>query len=118
MPFSATAGVFPRLAQRRDRQAEGPRGFEVDHQLELCGLLDGQVGGLGALQDLVDIGGGRRNSGGVPAYDAAQPGGPFSDPEEAANVRCGIGLRAVQVPPKFPDLLRLLLARAESIGRL
>ena len=37
--------------QRRDRQAEGLGGLEVDDQLELRGLFDGQVGGLPALDD-------------------------------------------------------------------
>src|SRR5207245_580266 len=36
----------------RDRQAEGLRGLEVDDELELRGLLDGQVGRLRALEDL------------------------------------------------------------------
>jgi len=34
------------------------RRLEVDHQLELGRLLDGQVGGLGALEDLIDEGAG------------------------------------------------------------
>jgi hypothetical protein len=49
--------VRPRQQRRRDREAEGLGGLEVDHQLELRGLLDGQVGGLGALGDLVDASG-------------------------------------------------------------
>ena len=32
-------------------------GLEIDHQLELVRLLDGQVAGLGALEDLVDSSG-------------------------------------------------------------
>src|SRR5262249_54954582 len=39
----------------RDRQPERSRGLEVDHQLELGRLLDGEVTGLGALEDLVHI---------------------------------------------------------------
>src|SRR5215831_17881097 len=35
-----------------DGQAEGLRGLQVDHQLEFRGPLDGQVGRLGAVQDL------------------------------------------------------------------
>src|SRR6185295_5631688 len=43
--------------RRRDRQAEGLGGFEVDDQLELRRLLDWEVRGLRALEDLVHIGG-------------------------------------------------------------
>src|SRR5262249_46717990 len=39
----------------RNRQAESFRGLEVDDQLEFGGLLDGKVGGLGALEDLVHV---------------------------------------------------------------
>src|SRR5712691_6505204 len=42
----------------RDRQAERLRGLEVDDQLELGRLLHRQVGGLGALQDLIHVRGG------------------------------------------------------------
>ncbi len=44
--------VGARQHRWRDRQAEGLGGLEVDDQLELRGMLDGQVGGFGALQDL------------------------------------------------------------------
>ena len=37
----------------RDRQPERLRGFQVDEELELGGLLDREVARLGALQDLV-----------------------------------------------------------------
>src|SRR5262245_49726539 len=50
--------VGPKEHRLRDRQAEGLGGLEVDDELELGGLLDGQVGGLGASQDLVDENGG------------------------------------------------------------
>src|SRR3989454_10765451 len=33
--------IRPQQQRRRDRQAERLRGLEVDHQLELCRLLDG-----------------------------------------------------------------------------
>jgi hypothetical protein len=39
----------------REGDAKGLRGLEVDDKLELGGLLDGEVGGRGALQDLVDV---------------------------------------------------------------
>src|SRR5262245_56000332 len=41
--------------QRRHFETERLGSLEVNHQLELRGLLDGQVGGLGALQNLIDI---------------------------------------------------------------
>src|SRR3977135_1363720 len=44
--------------RRRDRQAEGFGGLEVDNKLELGRLLHGEVRGLGALEDLVDVAGG------------------------------------------------------------
>ena len=50
--------IRPRQHRRRDREAERFGGLQVDHELELRGLLDGQVGGLGALEDLVDVDGG------------------------------------------------------------
>src|SRR5262245_6025179 len=50
--------VRPLEQPLRNRQAQSLRGLEIDHQLELHWLLDGQVGGLGALQDLVDVRGG------------------------------------------------------------
>src|SRR5215813_10679813 len=47
------------LQQRRgDREAKGLRSLEVDDQLELGGLLDWQVGGFRAFQDLVHVQGG------------------------------------------------------------
>src|SRR5262249_14852090 len=47
--------VRPRQHCRRNRQAECLDGLEVDDQLYLHGLLDGEVGGLGALEDLVYV---------------------------------------------------------------
>src|SRR6266567_3186222 len=47
--------VRPRQQRGRDRQAQGLGRLEVDHQLELGGLLDGQIGRLGPLQDLVHV---------------------------------------------------------------
>src|SRR5207244_3091731 len=48
--------VRPLHQRRRDRQPEGLGGLEVDDQVELGRLLHGQVGGLGALEDLVHVG--------------------------------------------------------------
>src|SRR5260370_13374421 len=39
--------------RRRDREAEGLGGLEVDHHIELGRMLDREVGRLGALQDAV-----------------------------------------------------------------
>src|ERR1700730_10465866 len=41
--------IRPLQERRRDREAEGLGGLEVDHQLELGRLLDGEVAGLRAL---------------------------------------------------------------------
>src|ERR1700681_2883600 len=49
--------IRPLQERRRDRQAEGLGGLEVDDQLELRGLLNGQVAGVGALEDLISIDG-------------------------------------------------------------
>src|SRR5262249_14705044 len=38
----------------RDRQPESLRGLQIDDQLEFGGLFDRKIGGLGALEDLVD----------------------------------------------------------------
>src|SRR5260370_25134675 len=50
--------IRPLQERRRDRQAEGLGGLEVDDQLELGGLLDREVGGSGPLEDLVNVLGG------------------------------------------------------------
>ena len=52
--------IRPPQQRRRDRQAEGLGGLEVDDQLELRGLLDGKLARLFALQDPVHIRGGAR----------------------------------------------------------
>src|SRR4029450_8686926 len=39
----------------RDREPERLRRLQVDHQLELRGLLDGKIGGLDALKDLIHV---------------------------------------------------------------
>jgi len=45
--------VGPQPQRWRDREAEGFGGLEVDHELELRRLLDGEVGGLHTFQDPV-----------------------------------------------------------------
>src|SRR5688572_9761997 len=47
--------VRPQQQRRRDRQIEGLGGLEIDDQLELGGLLDGQVSGSGAPEDPVYV---------------------------------------------------------------
>src|SRR5512134_3522916 len=37
--------IRPRQQRRRDREAKGLGGLEIDHELELGGLLDRQIGG-------------------------------------------------------------------------
>src|SRR5712692_1984197 len=46
--------VRPPQQRLRDREAEGLGGLQVDHKFELRGLLDREIAGLGALEDLVD----------------------------------------------------------------
>jgi hypothetical protein len=41
--------------RRRDHQAKGLGGLEIDDELEGRGLLDGKVAGLGPFQDLVHL---------------------------------------------------------------
>src|SRR5712691_3720375 len=47
--------IRPPQEQPGDRQAERLRPLEIDHQLELRGLLDGKIRGLGALEDFGNI---------------------------------------------------------------
>src|SRR5262245_4876930 len=47
----------PRKDRRRDREAERLRGLQVDDEVELRGLLDGQVGRLHPAKDLVHVDG-------------------------------------------------------------
>src|SRR6266481_6720411 len=49
--------IRPLQERRRDRQAEGLGGLEVDDELELGGLLDGKISWLGASENLIQIGG-------------------------------------------------------------
>jgi hypothetical protein len=58
--MSKRTALFDRLVcihqQRlRNHDAEVPGGLEVDRQIEFHGLLDRQVGGLGASEDPVDV---------------------------------------------------------------
>src|ERR1700704_2084954 len=54
-PRSLDHLIGPLQEGGRDRQAERLCGLEVDDEIELRRLLDGQVGGLGALQDSVNV---------------------------------------------------------------
>src|SRR6266446_2547851 len=45
--------IRPLQERRRDREAKGLRGLEVDDQLEFLGLLDGEVGWPRTIQDTV-----------------------------------------------------------------
>jgi hypothetical protein len=50
--------IRPLQERRRDDEPDVLRGLDVDYQLELGGLLDGKVTGLGAFEDLIHLGGG------------------------------------------------------------
>src|SRR6266446_5529557 len=49
--------IRPQQHRPRDRQPERPGGLQVDDELELRGLLPWKIIGLGALQNLVHVGG-------------------------------------------------------------
>jgi len=49
--------IRPQQQRRWDREAECFGGLRVNHQLERGRLLDGEVAGFRALEDLVDVGG-------------------------------------------------------------
>src|SRR5438445_725287 len=49
--------VGPQQERRRDRQAERLGGLKINDELQFGGLLDGEIRGLGALEDLVHEGG-------------------------------------------------------------
>jgi hypothetical protein len=46
--------IRPRQERGRNGETEGLGAFEVDDEFELAWLLDREIGGLGALEDLVD----------------------------------------------------------------
>src|SRR5215813_7815350 len=50
--------IRSRQQRRRDGEAEGFGGLEVNHQLELARLLYWQIARFGTLQDTVDVAGG------------------------------------------------------------
>src|SRR6266851_2810252 len=50
--------IRPLEERRRDREAKGLGGLQVDDQRELGGLFYGEIAGFRALEDLVDVGGG------------------------------------------------------------
>ena len=45
--------IRPQKQRRRNREAKGLRGLQVDHQIELRWSFDGQIRGLDTLEDLV-----------------------------------------------------------------
>src|SRR5687767_11500842 len=47
--------IRPRQHVWRNRHTDLLRGFEIDHELELRRLLDGQVGWLGSFQNSLDV---------------------------------------------------------------
>src|SRR2546428_8514161 len=47
--------ISPRQHIRRYRQADLLGRFQIDDELELCRLLDWEIGGLGAFQNPVDV---------------------------------------------------------------
>jgi hypothetical protein len=55
--MSSDDSIRPRKYVRRNRQADLLCRLLIDHQLEFGRLFDGQFSGLGALQDLVHVGG-------------------------------------------------------------
>jgi hypothetical protein len=47
--------ICPQQQRRRDREAEGFSGLEVENEIELGWLLDRKIDRLGALQNLLNI---------------------------------------------------------------
>src|SRR5262249_20540281 len=59
LPYHSLLDHLVRLQQhaRRDREPEGLGRLQVENELKLHWLLDGQVGRLGACENLVHVGG-------------------------------------------------------------
>src|SRR5690242_17522050 len=55
--------IRPSQQRRRNRQTEGLGSLEVDDQVELRDLLDGEIGRPSALQDARDVDGSVRHDG-------------------------------------------------------
>jgi hypothetical protein len=81
--------VCPQQEWLGDRESEGLGGLEIDHQIEPGRLLDGQVGGLCALDDLVHEERG-------PVVEVALSGA-------VGQERAGIGVSADPGWAAFPD---------------
>ena len=47
--------IRPHQHIRRNRQADLLRGIQIGHEFKLHRLLDGQIGGLGVFENLVDV---------------------------------------------------------------
>src|SRR4026209_1838258 len=55
---SSNYPVRSRQHIRRNREADLLCGLEINDELKLCRLLDGEISGFGAFEDLIDVGGG------------------------------------------------------------
>src|SRR4029450_13539773 len=84
----------------RARQAERLRGLHIHDQLELGGLLDGKVGGFGALENLVH----------KDSRLAVQVGNVYPVADQAT------GFREVLAPDRREPLLGYELRNPASVG--
>src|SRR5262245_25550667 len=55
LPYSFDHLVSTLLEEHGHIQAERPRGFEIDHKVELHRGLDGKITRLGTLEDAIDV---------------------------------------------------------------
>src|SRR5437660_12601930 len=55
LPLASHHSIGAREERRWHSNAKCIGGFHIDDQLEMSWLLDGQIGGLGAFEDFVDI---------------------------------------------------------------